>query len=45
MNTCTFAIPFSVPSSASGDYPVLVLQQDDTGAALAGGVEVHVSGP
>jgi len=45
MSTCTFAIPFSVPGVPSGDYPVLVLQQDGTGAALAGAVQVHVSGP
>jgi hypothetical protein len=43
MDTCTFSIPFTVPESAPGAYPVVVLQVGGGGAALEGSVTVHVT--
>jgi hypothetical protein len=43
MDTCTFSIPFTVPESAPGGYPVVVLQEGGGGATLEGSVIVHVT--
>jgi hypothetical protein len=43
MDTCTFSIPFTVPESAQGAYPIVVLQEGGGGAALEGSVEVHIT--
>jgi hypothetical protein len=43
MDTCTFSIPFTVPESAPGAYPIVVLQQGGGGAALEGSVIVQVT--
>ena len=43
MDTCMFSIPFTVPESAPGAYPVVVLQEGGGGAALEGSVTVHVT--
>jgi hypothetical protein len=44
MDTCTFSIPFAVPQSAPGAYPVVVLQEGGGGATLEGSVTIHVTG-
>jgi hypothetical protein len=44
MDECTFAIPFTVPEVAPGDYPVLVRQEAGGGASLEGSVVIHVTG-
>lgn len=43
MDTCTFSIPFRVPESAPGAYPVVVVQEGGGSAALEGSVTVHVT--
>jgi hypothetical protein len=43
MDTCTFSIPFAVPQSAPGAYPVVVLQEGGGGATLEGSVTIHVT--
>ena len=45
MSTCMFAIPFTIPDVAPGDYPALVLQEGGGSATLEGSVVVHVTGP
>ena len=43
MDACTFSISFTVPESAPGSYPIVVLQEGGGGATLEGSVIVHVT--